>query len=250
MELTLDAVLNHVSDQHPWFEAARAGDPRWREWFTFLDDGRYLCWQGHGHLPELRLDHPAVQARLFRDTDSLVQHWLALGVDHWRFDVAQDLGLAVARELVAAVRPRFPQARLLGELVGFPGDWLADPAGFDGMMNYWTRTVVLGWLRGEIGARQAHAALRDTLQRCGLAGLLRSWNMLSSHDTPRLVTALGSPARARLAQLLQFTLPGIPLVYYGEELGLEGAADPGCRATMPWDRGGRGARRAGLDASA
>ena len=239
MGLTLDAVLNHVSSKHPWFLAAQAGrtdeEVAKRDWFTFKPDGSYLCWQDNASLPELNLDHPDVRDVLYRMPDSLVQHWLARGVDHWRFDVAQDVGIPVAQEMRAIVGARYPSANLLGELNGFSGSWFQAGDGFHGMMNYWYRTATLAWLAGDIDALQMNHAVRDARQGYGLNGLLCSWNMLSSHDTPRLITAAGSVDKAQLAMLLQFTLPGVPLVYYGEEIGMEGGNDPGCRGTMRWD---------------
>ncbi|MBV8464991.1 MAG: hypothetical protein JO218_03505, partial [Burkholderiales bacterium] len=207
MSLTLDAVLNHVSDRHPWFEAAKAGNPNYRDWFTFLPEGGYACWQDGSWMPELNLSNPAVRDRLYRDRDSLVQYWLERGVDHWRFDVAQDVGIEVAEEMAACVGQRFPDAVLLGELNGFAGSWFDSGRGFHGMMNYWYRTALLAWLAGDIGSLQMNRAIADARNGYGLPGLLRSWNMLSSHDTPRLLTTLKDSALVRLAQLAQFTLP-------------------------------------------
>ena len=234
MGLTLDAVLNHVSDQHPWFVAARAGDPAKRDWFSFKPDGSYQCWQDFASMPELNLSNPAVRDVLYRKRDSVVQHWLAQGVDNWRFDVAQDVGIPVAQEMRAVVGERFPNAGLLGELNGFSGAWFQAGGGYQGMMNYWYRTATLAWLAGDIDAVQMNHALRDARADYGLPGLLCSWNMLSSHDTPRLITTVGSAEKARLAMLMQFTMPGVPLVYYGEEIGMEGGADPDCRRPMRW----------------
>lgn len=235
MSLTLDAVLNHVSSKHPWFVAAQTGDATKRDWFTFQPDGSYQCWQDNTSLPELNLAHPEVRDVLYRKPDSLVQHWLSKGIDHWRFDVAQDVGIPVAQEMRAIVGARFPKANLLGELNGFSGDWFQQGDAYHGMMNYWYRTATLAWLAGDIDAVQMNHAVRDARLGYGLQGLLCSWNMLSSHDTPRLITTVGSAEKARMAMLIQFTMPGVPLVYYGEEIGMEGGADPDCRRTMRWD---------------
>jgi glycosidase len=132
---------------------------------------------------------------------------LAKGIDSWRFDVAQDVGIAVAQEMRSIVGARFPAAMLLGELNGFSGSWFQAGEGFQGMMNYWYRTATLAWLAGDIDAVQMNHAVRDARAGYGLQGLLCSWNMLSSHDTPRLITSVGDAERARLALLMQFTCP-------------------------------------------
>ena len=234
MNLTLDAVLNHVSSQHPWFMAAQQGDASKRDWFALREDGSYDCWQDYASMPELNLTNPALRDVLYRTADSVVQRWLAKGVDNWRFDVAQDVGIKVAQEMAAVVGQRYPGAGLLGELNGFSGAWFQAGGGYHGMMNYWYRTLTLAWLAGEIGAVQLNTAVRDAREAYGLPGLLSSWNMLSSHDTPRLITTVGSVEKARTALLMQFTLPGIPLLYYGEENGMVGGADPDCRRPMRW----------------
>lgn len=237
MELTLDAVLNHVSDRHPWFVAARCGDADKADWFTLREDGSYDCWQGHHTLPELNLSCDAVRDVMYRKPDSLVQYWLARGVDHWRFDVAQDVGVQVASDVVAVVGSRFPHAGLLGELCGYAGNWLAEghAPGFHGMMNYWFRTAILNWLQGKIDAVQMNAAVRDARQGYGLSGLLCSWNLLATHDTPRLRSLVPDARKVRLAWLMQCTLPGIPLVYYGEENGMNTGPDPDSRHPMRWN---------------
>ena len=235
MKLILDAVLNHVSDQHPWFQGCRNGDPEFSGFFTFSPEGGYACWQDRTHMPELNLANPKVLDLLYRQSDSVVQHWLAHGIDGWRFDVAQDLGLEVAEELGGLVRPRFPQASLTGELFGFGGAWLKGRRGYHGTMNYYFRTTLLAWLNGEIDAVQANRAIADTREGYGLEGLLCSWNILATHDTPRLKSTLAGAAQLRLAQLAQMTLPGVPLIYYGEEIGMEGATDPENRRPMVWD---------------
>ena len=88
---------------------------------------------------------------------------------------------------------RQPQAGLLDELNGFSGSWFEAGGGFHGMMNYWYRTATLAWLAGEIDSVQMNHAVRDARMGYGLKGLLCSWNMLSSHDTPVSYTHLTLP---------------------------------------------------------
>ena len=218
MRLILDAVFNHVSDSHPW--------TRKPEFMT----GEY--WRSFQHMPELNLANEELQDILFRKPDSVLQKYIAMGVDGWRFDVAVDVGMPVVRAMREAIGSSYPDAVLLGEVMCFAGEWCKN---FHGVMNYYFRDAVLGWLRGEVSTRQVSAAMNDYFTGYGHAGAVRSWNMLSSHDTSRLRWTIQDAALRKLAVVAQFTLPGVPFVYYGEEIGMDGGHDPDCRRPMIWD---------------
>ncbi|MBK8176693.1 MAG: glycoside hydrolase family 13 protein [Rhodospirillales bacterium] len=235
MQLIMDAVFNHVGTEHAWFQAARRGEKPYRDFFTFLADGKYLCWWGYDTLPELRLEHPLVAQKLYRDCDSVLQRWLARGLDQWRFDAALDVGLGPVADLRAALAERFARSCLIGEVLSFGSAYCAGESHFHGVMNYWFRYATLGWLQGSVSTRAYVRALADYYQHYGHEAALRSWNILSTHDTPRLRHELPDDAARALALVLQFTLPGEPLVYYGEENGMEGGEDPQNRRTMRWD---------------
>ena len=101
-------------------------------------------------------------------------------------------------------------------------------------MNYPWREAVLQFLQGQRDAREFDQALQRLWYRYPapvLSGLL---NMVGTHDTPRVRTVLG-PERARLAVVLLLTAPGVPMVFYGDEIGLEGGPDPDCRRCMEWE---------------
>jgi glycosidase len=102
-------------------------------------------------------------------------------------------------------------------------------------MNYWVREVVLGLARGELSGLGAGEHLGRMAAAYRRAALVRSWNILASHDTARLASALPDPGPRRLARALSFVVPGVPHLYYGDEIGLRGAGDPENRAPMPWD---------------
>lgn len=234
MGLILDAVLNHVNFRNPWFLAAKRGEAPYRDWFSFDAEGHHQCWWGNDYLAELNLENEALQDVLFKGKDSFLAHYLDMGIQGWRFDTAQDLGQKTARRIRAAIQPRFPEAQLLGELMSYAGGWL-DGSGYTGMMNYYFREALLAWLSGEIAHPQANLAMRDYYEGYGHEGALNSWLMLSSHDTMRLRNAMPELALRQLAIAAQFTLPGIPLIYYGEENGMHGGNDPDCRRAMVWD---------------
>jgi maltooligosyltrehalose synthase len=102
-------------------------------------------------------------------------------------------------------------------------------------MNFYARRVVLDTIQHRISVSSANKMLERMVADCGIAPLLKSWLVLDNHDTDRLKSMLPDDRQRKLAQVLQFTLPGCPVVYYGAEVGMEGAGDPGSRGPMRWD---------------
>ena len=102
IRLTMDAVLNHVGKDSEWFARALRNEHPYKDFFTFLPNGTYQCWWGFDNLPELRLEHPLLRRLLWGDESSILQSWLSLGLDDWRFDAALDLGLDVAEAISAS----------------------------------------------------------------------------------------------------------------------------------------------------
>jgi alpha-glucosidase len=144
------------------------------------------------------------------------------------------------------VRDENPQAYVLGEHFAEATRWLQGDQE-DGAMNYHGFTTpVRGWLAGlEVAGQRALLATADfeawmarAMADIPYANQLAQMNLLDSHDTPRLLTELGGDiARMKLAATLLFTRPGVPCIYYGDEVGLAGGADPDCRRCFPWERG-------------
>jgi glycosidase len=195
----------------------------------------YQCWQGHRELPELDLTDKTLQGKLYRDPDSVLQRYLAMGVDGFRFDAANDVGLGVIRDIRETLATKFPNAAFVGEVTNYAGDWIQPEVGYHGVMNYYFHSAVHAWLIGRISSRQMNYVAQEYYEGYGHDGAVRSWNILSSHDTPRLASLLETDDAARkLAVIAQFTLPGAPFIYYGEEIGMVGAGDPACRGPMVW----------------
>jgi glycosidase len=102
-------------------------------------------------------------------------------------------------------------------------------------MNFTLREIILRVASGRLPPAHAQRMIDRMMAESGTENLLKSWLMLDNHDTPRLATALPDEAQRRLAQVLQFTLPGAPNLYYGSEVGMTGGDDPEMRAPMRWD---------------
>ena len=235
MRLMLDGVFNHMGRRSPLFQAAASDlDSPYRSWFFFGEQYPSGCrtWAGADNLVEVQIEDPSLQSYLWGDSDSVVQQYLKDGVDGWRLDTAYELGPKYLAELTRAAHEAKPDSVVIGEAWNYPQGWL--PA-MDGIMNFYARRVVLEVVIGRISPISANRLLERMVQDAPIESLLKSWMVLDNHDTDRLKSLLPDARDQKLAQVLQFTLPGSPVVYYGSEIGMDGQGDPGSRAPMRWD---------------
>lgn len=235
LKLVLDGVFNHMGRNAPIFQQALADpDSPWREWFAIGPRyaGGARSWTGFQNLPELNLENPAVRAYLYESPDSVVRSYLRDGADGWRLDTAYELGPDYLRDLTRAAHLEKPGSLVVGEIVNYPGGWLES---IDAVMNFSLRQIVLGLVSGEIASSLASRMLERLVSDAGIEPLLKSWMVIDNHDIPRIASQIPREALRRLAQVLQFTLPGAPNLYYGSEVGMTGGGDPENRGPMRWD---------------
>lgn len=235
MKLVLDGVFNHMGRNAPVFRDALANPASpWRDWFVF--DPRYpggaRGWWNVENLPELNLENPAVRAHVYGARDSVVRGYLREGVDGWRLDVGFDIGFAFLEELTRAAHAEKPGSLVVGEIANYPREWFPS---VDGVMHFMLRHLLLRVADGRLDATTFQRMVQRVIDDTGLENMMRSWIYLDNHDTPRLATLLPDPAQRRIAQVLQFTLPGSPNLYYGSEVAMTGGDDPEQRAPMRWD---------------
>ena len=270
MRVLGDLTLNHCGASHAWYEHA-VGDkaaPE-REYFYFEqtpEGEKPATWLGVSSLIKLNFASQKLRQRMYAAADSIAKRWLdsEIGLDGWRIDVANmagrrgahDVSHDVSNEFVAACQQKQPDTYVVGE--HFP-DPRADMVrgGWHGIMAYsaFTRPV-WGWLRGEtlpagfpdnffgtpFGVPQRDGMAMVAAMRAFTAGVpydavLRSWLILDSHDTPRFNALTGDRERTKVGVGLQMTLPGVPMVWMGDELGIGGATcGEDSRRPMPWDR--------------
>ncbi|HAU4366559.1 TPA: maltodextrin glucosidase [Citrobacter amalonaticus] len=261
MRLVLDGVFNHSGDSHTWFDRYQRGsggachnpESPWRDWYSFSPDGVALDWLGYASLPKLDYQSESLVNEIYRGEDSIVRHWLKApwNMDGWRLDVVHMLGEAGGARnnlkhvagIVQAAKETQPEAYVFGEHFGDARQWLQADAE-DAAMNYRGFTFPLwGFLANtdisydpqQIDAQTCMAWMEN--YRAGLSHQqqLRMFNQLDSHDTARFKSLLGNDvARLPLAVVWLFSWPGVPCIYYGDEVGLDGDNDPFCRKTFPW----------------
>ncbi|WP_165360873.1 maltodextrin glucosidase [Candidatus Chloroploca sp. Khr17] len=263
MRLILDIVPNHCGATHPWFVAAQA-DPAapTAEFFTFRrHPDEYESWLGVDTLPKLDYRSERLRELMYAGENAIMRHWLRppYAIDGWRIDVANmlgrqgplNLGHKIGRGIHRAIKAEQPEAYLLGEHF-FDGTPHLQGQELDASMNYQGFTFpVWRWLAGfELASVQdrpwadvlpmstEHMVAQWQAFRAAIPWQIvtQQFNLLGSHDTARLRSLLGGDLRlVRLAVALLLTYPGVPCIYYGDELGMEGLVDPDCRRCMEWD---------------
>ena len=235
MKLVLDGVFNHMGRNAPIFKQAESdATSAYRDWFHFgpqYESGARIWWLA-ANLPELNLENPQVQKHVWAGKDSVVRRFLRDGADGWRLDVAIDIGFEHLQAITRAAHAEKPGSLVVGEIANYPKEWF--PA-VDGVVNFTLREIVLRLVNRQLSHTLAQRMVDRMVAETGTEHLLRSWLMLDNHDTPRLATAVPDERARRMAQLLQFTLPASPNLYYGSELGMTGGDDPEMRAPMRWD---------------
>ncbi|MHB1846962.1 MAG: glycoside hydrolase family 13 protein, partial [Deltaproteobacteria bacterium] len=264
MRYLIDVVVNHVGSGHRWFNreglfeapgAYQREDAPSRDYFTFDRwPDRYRSWKGIDLLPKLDFRSDALREALYRSPGAPLRRWLRepFSADGYRFDAANLAGRdgevqlheELWEELCRCLRAERPDAYLLGEHY-FDPSAIVGPGRLDGTMAYLGFTLpIRQWLTGEdhagepapLDATEVATQLRELLAELGWQAASRCLLHVDTHDLPRLRTVAGEAA-FRAATVLQLAALGVPCVYYGDEVGLLGGADPDNRRPMPWDEG-------------
>jgi glycosidase len=244
IKVIIDGVFNHTGDDHVWFEDAKKNGQKSKYWnyytiwgFPVTTDPKpnYNAWWGFGTLPPLRVkDNADVQNMLYEVTE----YWTKQGIDGWRLDVPNEIDndhfWQTWRNKVRAINPN---AYIVGEIWEDGSHWLQGDQ-FDAVMNYQFRKTMLDFFANQnLSVDDLDARLAELRARYGDEVTQAEFNILSSHDVPRILSeAGGDTARAKEAIFFQMVYPGAPVVYYGDELGMAGAKDPDNRRTMTWDK--------------
>ena len=276
IKVVLDGVYSHTGSNSLYFNkdctfpgegAYQSQNSPYYSWFSFKNwPNSYKSWWDFDTLPTVDKMHPDFIRYIITDEDSVVAHWLKLGADGFRLDVVDELPDAFVLLLKQRIRQIKPDALLIGEVwedasnksaYGVRRRYFVDGI-LDSAMNYPFREALLHYLWDRDGGYGLKNTVMTIAENYPPQVLLCNMNLLGTHDTPRILTALvdqfqGSrqeqanrfltpeqweQAKEKLlmASFLQFMLPGAPSIYYGDEAGMEGHKDPFNRRTYPWGR--------------
>lgn len=246
--------------------AYQSANSPYYDWYQFTEyPDKYDCWWGIKTLPHVNEDSESYRDYILNGDDSVVKHWLREGAKGWRLDVVDELPDFFVKELRIAVKSVDPDAVIIGEVWEdashkvsydelreyFIGDEL------DSVMNYPLRGALLDFACGHIDALGFHRRIMSLKENYPKESFYSLLNFISTHDVERAITILSDVpqgldkdakaiykiqfeqyenAKQKLKSVvaMQMLLPGVPCIFYGDEAGMQGFADPFCRMTYPW----------------
>lgn len=280
MRVLLDGVFSHTGSDSVYFDIKnRFGggayhDPEspYRSWYQFEHyPDLYKSWWGIKTLPCVEETDAGFLNYILEDDNSVIKYWLRQGADGWRLDVADELPDEFLSALYDTVKQEKPDGLVLGEVWEDASNKISygrrrrylQGGILDSVMNYVWRDAIIRFVRGELSAEDLNESVMSLCENYPPGSLHTMMNLLSTHDTPRILTLLGAdnPPQSReeragytlsdealakavdrlsTAVFLLFTLPGSACIYYGDEIGMQGFEDPFNRAYMG-DRAANGA---------
>ena len=276
IRVILDGVFSHTGSDSVYFNregryptpgAYNSQQSPYYPWYTFRQwPNSYDCWWNFDTLPNVNETNGSYNEYI-NGPQGIVRKWLKAGASGWRLDVADELPDQFLDRLHDAVKAEDPDALILGEVwedasnksaYGVRRRYLLGQQ-LDTVMNYPFRDAIMGFLLGEDPGRFAEI-VETIVENYPPQCLNLLMNHIGTHDTERALTVLGGePAgnrgrewqaaqsltppqretgvkRLKLASLIQYLLPGVPCLYYGDEAGMEGYRDPFNRGCYPWGR--------------
>ena len=275
IRVILDGVFSHTGSNSVYFDKEKIfgngaysnENSPYRNWYMFSQyPDKYKSWWDFDTLPCIDKLNKDYVNYIIEDEDSVIAHWLRLGADGFRLDVVDELPDVFVAKMRRRMREINPDSMLLGEVwedasnkeaYGVRRRYFTDGE-LDGVMNYPWRTAILNFCSGKDGGIAFKSAVETICENYPKQVLECTMNLISSHDRARAITELASPFEGsreemakhklsakerqkglimlKMAALLQYSLPGMPAIYYGDEAGLEGCKDPFNRGFYPWGR--------------
>ncbi|MEE0929353.1 MAG: glycoside hydrolase family 13 protein [Acutalibacteraceae bacterium] len=273
--IVLDGVFSHTGDDSIYFNkygrygkggAYQDPDSPYKNWFKFKCwPTDYHSWWGITTLPET-VEENSEFDEFITGPDGVIRYWMKKGVKGWRLDVADELPDSILDNIRTAIKEENSDGFLLGEVWEDATNKISYGARrryllgrqLDSVMNYPFANAVIDYVSGGDG-KDFIDRISDILEDYPIETTNVLMNHLGTHDTARLITKLGSKdypssrqeqaakklsdeeyalavKKQKLAAVIQYTLPGIPSLYYGDEAGLEGYGDPFCRGSYPWGK--------------
>ena len=276
MKVLLDGVFSHTGSDSIYFDkmgrydngAYNNPDSPYKDWYQFTDyPEKYTSWWGIDTLPCVNEMSDSFVDYIIDNEDSVISHWMKLGADGFRLDVADELPDEFIKKLHEKVHKIKPDGLVLGEVWEDASNKISYSVRrryftnheLDSVMNYPFRDYIISFVKGHMSPVDFSSNVMTICENYPEDVLHALMNSLSTHDTPRILTLLSdapyieskderakytltdemrktATERLKKAAFLQFCLPGSPCIYYGDEAGTEGFEDPFNRGFFPWGK--------------
>ena len=241
IKIVFDAVFNHSGDDFFAFKDVKEkGEASiYKDWYH-IDElpineekvNYYTFGTSHKRMPKFKIHNPEVKDYLLK----VAKYWVEeVGIDGWRLDVCDEVDHEFWRAFRKVVKSVKKDAIVIGEIMHEAATFLKGDQ-LDGIMNYPFKWAITDFFaRRSIGVEKFDHVLAEN-RAIYMESITRQlWNLCDSHDTKRFLTeANDDKARMLLMLAFQFTYIGVPYIYYGDEIGLNGGDDPECRKCMEW----------------
>lgn len=255
IRIILDGVFSHTGSDSKYFNkfgnydslgAYQSLQSPYYRWYRFNDYPKlYETWWGFSNMPNVDELNPSYLDYIIRGENSVIEKWLKLGAGGWRLDVADEL----PDEFIKILRKKLKEVKKDGVLIGEVWEDASNKVSYnrkreylfgnelDSVTNYPLRQIILDLVRNYIGNKyfiRRYLSLKENYPK---EYFYSTMNMLGNHDTERVLTMLNNNLNLlKEAVIIQMTLPGVPLIYYGDEAGLTGGKDPSNRKSYPWGK--------------
>lgn len=240
IHIIFDGVYSHTGADSIYF---KKGSP-YNEWFDKTESGAQKYWWGVRDLPEVDETNPSY-VKYICGADGVIHKWMNAGADGIRLDVADELPDAFIKEIRKRVKKEKADSVLIGEVWedasnkeshGEKRRYLMGEE-LDGVMNYPLRSILIDYATDLIDANIFNRRVVSLIENYPKDCLLSSMDLLGSHDRRRILSVLFDHKElVMMLYKLMFAMPGVPCIYYGDEAGLKGLADPENRAAYPWGK--------------
>ena len=276
IKVVIDGVYNHTGSDSVYFNkeghfdsvgAYQSKKSSYYSWYKFINfPKKYDSWWGIETLPSVNQESGFVD--FITGDDGVINHYMKMGIKGIRLDVVDELNDNFVRRINSVIKKCDKDAITIGEVWEDASSKIAygkrkqyfDGSELDSVMNYPLKNAIIDFL-GHDNLEHLVIYMREEVNNYSPKVLNSMMNVLSTHDLPRLISVFSGvdfnslskressmvsmttteyfKARQllKMAYMISYTMPGVPSLYYGDELGMEGGKDPFCRRMMKWDDG-------------
>jgi glycosidase len=255
IKIILDVVLSYTSSDSKYFNklgnfgdvgAYQSPNSKYYSWYKFRKyPYQYESWWGINERPNLNSMEKSYIDYIIKGKSSIVKKWIDLGSSGWRLNVIDEL----PDEFIELIRKRMLEINKDTVLLGDIWDDASNKISYSkrrkylqgkevhAVTNYPLRECLINFIKGYITSNRFKQKIMSLFENYPRESFYGNINVVGTNDTERILTVLDENIELlKLLVVIQFTLPGVPLIYYGDETGLKGGKEPDNRKSYPWEK--------------